>query len=158
MRTEIIALFAVLAIIVLGLSIYLGNLYSRLRSQRATLDKALKQANLAWEERDKDIRSSLRTLALVIIQEQCEPTEGCIRIKKLVDEIESLKDRDELSVFHDMYEEVKEFAILQDYKDLSAQEKFRQDNKRFAIEEKYAARLKKGSENLRALLDNPPTH
>lgn len=153
MKPEIIAIFAFLGLLVLGLSLYLGVLYGKLRARKKELEEARIGAEKAWAERELKIKDSLRTLALVIIQEQCEPTEGCIRVKKLMDEVAFLKDREELVVFHKMYEEVKDFAILQDYKDLSSQEKFVQDNKRFALEQKYSDSLKEASESLKKILD-----
>lgn len=155
METKYIILFAALAAAVLGLSIYLGFLLRKLKAQRDALARAGEAANLARSEREADIRQSLRTLALVIIQEQVEPTEGCIRVKKLMDEIDYLKDREELAVFHEMYEEVKDFAILRDYKDLSKQEAFRQDNRRYVIEDRFNPRLKRASQVLRDILSRP---
>lgn len=155
MDTKLVFLFTLLGATVLGLSIYLGVLLRKLREQKKFLEQTQEAARESWRRREGDIRGSLQTLALVIIQDQCEPTEGCIRVKKLVDEIDYLKDRQELAVFHEMYEEVKEFAILDDYKSLSKQEKFRQDNKRFSVEEKYNARLKKASKDLRDILARP---
>ena len=155
METSIIIVFTVLSLIVLGLSVYLGILYGRLRRKRQELARLELQAERNQAERESDICQSLQTLALVIIQEQCEPTEGCIRVKRLMDEIDYLKEREELAVFHEMYEEVKELAILQEYKDLSKQERFRQDNLRYAVEEKYGARLKQASQSLRDILSKP---
>ena len=152
METSTIILFSILALVVLALSVYLGFLYSKLRSRKQAFEEAQKRADENNRERRLFIEESLRTLALVLIQEQCDPTEACIRIKKLIDEIEALDNKEELKVFHEMYEEVKHLAIKQEYKDLSKQAAFEQDNQRFAIEEKYSARLKKASKNLRDLL------
>lgn len=152
MTNQTLALFIVLAAIVLGLSIYLGILYSKLRARNKDLIEARRLAEEAIRERRRDIERSLETLALVIIQEQCDPTEGCIRVKKLIDEIEDLSDRPELSVFHEMYDEVKHFAIKEEYRNLSKQEAFKQDNLRFKIEEKYLDDLKEASERLRTIL------
>lgn len=155
METSIIIVFAILSLIVLGLSVYLGILYGRLRRKRQDLARLEMQAERNQAERESGICQSLETLALVIIQEQCEPTEGCIRVKRLMDEIDYLREREELAVFHEMYEEVKELAILQEYKDLNKQERFRQDNLRYGIEEKYGARLKQASQSLRDILSKP---
>ncbi|MBC76706.1 MAG: hypothetical protein CME64_11890 [Halobacteriovoraceae bacterium] len=152
MASSYIILFSVLALIVLALSVYLGVLYGKLRAQKqAKLDQD-KRVEELLKEREETIIESLDTIALALSQGQCEPTEGCIRIKRLVDEIEVLRDEEGIAVFHEMYEEVKHFATLQDYKDLSKQEAFEQDNKRYAIEEKYNQRIIKASKNLRDLI------
>lgn len=148
-------LFIILGIITLGLSIYLGILVSKLRAQNRQLKSAKEQAEENRVKRDNNIKESLSTIALALIQDQCGPTEGCIRIKKLIDEIEYLKERDELNVFHQMYEEVREFATHQEYKDLSKQEAFKQDSARFKIEHKYLERIKEASKDLRNIIAKP---
>ena len=152
MTTQTLIIFILLALVVLGLSIYLGVLYSKLRAQNKALIKARETAEIAIKERRKDIEMSLDTLALVIMQDQCEPTEGCIRVKKLIDEVEEYRDHPELEVFHTMYAEVKDFAIKEDYRNLSRQDAFKQDNKRFQVEEKYLSALKDASKSLRDIL------
>ncbi len=158
MENYIIILFIALGLIVLGLSIYLGVLYGKLKAQKQAQIEQDAKVDRLLKERDEQIIESLDTIALVLIQEQCEPTEGCIRIKKLVDEIEHLKDREELVVFHEMYEEVKGFATLQDYKDLDKRERFKQDNRRYAIEEKFNQRIKKASQHLRDIISENKKH
>lgn len=152
MDNSILLLFIALGLIVLGLSVYLGILFGKLKAQKQAQIAQDEKVERLLKERDEQIIESLDTIALVLIQEQCEPTEGCIRIKRLVDEIEYLKDRDELVVFHEMYEEVKGFATLQDYKDLNNTERFKQDNRRYAIEEKFNQRIKKASQHLRDII------
>ncbi|MEX0799456.1 MAG: DUF2489 domain-containing protein [Bacteriovoracaceae bacterium] len=158
METATLILFGCLALIVLGLSLYLGLLYGKLLGQKKLSRERQGARERNEKERKNNIKESLNTLALVVMQEQVEPAEGCIRIKKLVDEIEFLKDREELQVFHEMYEEIKEFAVLDDYKELNKQEKFDQDKKRYAIEDRYNIRLKEASKNLREILANPRFH
>ncbi len=152
MTSSYVVLFGILGLIVLALSVYLGVLYGKLRVQKQAKLAQDKKVEQLLKEREETIIESLDTIALALSQGQCEPTEGCIRIKRLVDEIEVLRDEDGIAAFHEMYEEVKDFATLQDYKDLSKQERFKQDNQRYAIEEKYNQRILTASKNLRNLI------
>lgn len=152
MHLSLILLFVLLAGVTLVLAIYLGILAHRLYLHRLEAQRRVQEYEKGMQERQKRIFESLDTLALVAIQDQCPPTEACIRIKRLIDEFSWLKEREDLSVFHQMYDEVKHLAILEDYKKLSKQERFSQDSQRLALEQKYSTRLKQASEKLREIL------
>ncbi|MCO4753332.1 MAG: DUF2489 domain-containing protein, partial [Bacteriovoracaceae bacterium] len=78
MDNSILLLFIALGLIVLGLSVYLGILFGKLKAQKQAQIAQDEKVERLLKERDEQIIESLDTIALVLIQEQCEPTEGCI--------------------------------------------------------------------------------
>ena len=133
-QTEV---FTILAVLVFVLASYLGYLMSRLKLQKQVMHLRDKQLQEERAKRIESIRESLRIISLAVIQEQCEISEGCIRIKKLLDQLEDLKKQVGLSVIDDLYGKIEHFAILEERKNLSKQEKFDQDKERFQIEDDY---------------------
>lgn len=136
---DYIWIFIPLGLIVLGLSIYLGMLWHRLRWQSHQQQEKLKQ-------RTEHIRDSIYTIALATSQKQCELSECCIRIKHLLD----FHPRDErFELIYQMYDEIKDFPTHEERRQQSKQETFQQDSQRFAIEEKYQGGMDKVLELLK---------
>jgi len=135
-------IFLVLAFFVLGLSIYLGILFGRVRLQKKSI-LALKALDARKsQEREISILESIEIISKGVIQDQCEISEGCLRIKKLKDQLVFLNEDLDLEVFDKMYEEIEGFDILEARKTLSNQERFNQDKKRFKVENEYKDRIK----------------
>lgn len=105
---------------------------------REELQKKTEKRNLALFE-------SLRIISLAVVQGQCEISEGCLRIKKLMELIEGLEPKKEYEVFSEVYEEIRGFAYLEARDALSNQERFEQDTKRYQIEQKYQDRVQAGA-------------
>lgn len=126
-----------LGLIVLLLSIYLGYLLQELRKQKKKVEEAEKFLSQKNQERHEFRVSSLETIALATLQEQCEISEACIRIKKLLEYYPDVADQKSLVIIQEMYNEIKSFDTLEARNALSKQEKFKQDTQRFKIEEQY---------------------
>lgn len=136
-----IIIFTFLAVIVFVLGTYLGFLINKVKLQKKMNDLRDQEIEQLRREREQSIKESIEILARAVINEQCEISEGCIRIKKL-SEIIDFNISSELYVINKMYEEIKHFPILEERNTLSKQEKFNQDKKRFSIEDKYSAEIK----------------
>lgn len=145
-------IYFILGLVVFALSVYLGVLVNKLRIQKVYIKKA-RQQQLEKEQKRMDyISDSLRIISLAVTQDQCEISEGCIRIKKLLDEIEQFRELEQLSYINVAYEDFKQFPFLEDRKSLSKQEKFKQDNKRFLFEEQHMHGVKDACSELLKLL------
>lgn len=142
-------IFVIFGVVVLGLSIYLGYLWRMIRHQKVESQKKEEEINARKKEQEKYVVDSLDIIALATIQNQCDSSECCIRVKNLIDYFPELSKKKEMQVFHQMYEEIKDFPTHEKRAEQSKQETFKQDQKRFRIEDKYRDRLLKSLEILR---------
>lgn len=115
---------------------------------------------LAWKRYERiryptttikeSVPESLHIIAASFLQGQVEGAEACLRIYKLLEiywpigEVRPAR----MTVFHEMYEEIKDFDILEARNALSLEQATKQDIKRFAIEDRYQERLMEGCEEL----------
>jgi hypothetical protein len=141
-------LFISLAIVVFGLSIYLGFIFNQLKKQKELSLLKEKEYQEALKKREESILESLRLLSRAIINEQCEISEGCIRITKLKVIIPKLEENKDLKIFNQMYTEIERFPILETRNALSSKEKFNQDKERFRIEDIYKDQIIKACSSL----------
>lgn len=99
-----------------------------------TAERELAQQNL--DKRNNSIISDIRFIAQALMTEQCEVTEGVLRIHHLADVIDTdLMLQPEFSTLHEHFNQCKDMAIKESYKQLSKKQRFRQDNQRFRLEE-----------------------
>lgn len=132
-----IIIFILLAIIVIGLGIYLGILLSKIKQQKIK-EKAMQVKLLAMaSERELFLKDSIITISRAAVQNQCELSEACIRVYELLKNYPELGAHEEYSVIGDMYDALSEFPYLAEREKLSKQERFVQDTKRFQVEEKF---------------------
>lgn len=136
-----ILIFTLLSVIVFTLATYLGFVLNKVKVQNKINKLHLQEIEQLRIQRELSIKESIRILAKAVRDEQCEISEGCIRIVKLC-EIIDLQNLKGFDVFNELYQEIKDFPFLEQRESLSKQEKFGQDNKRFAIEQKYEKRIK----------------
>lgn len=127
----------VLGAITFALSVYLGVLVIQLRKQKADHQTMLEEHQNKLQETAEYYKESILIIAKATIQGQCEHSEACIRIKKLLEFFPEIEKEEALNPIQKMYEELKDFAYLDDRKELSKQDVFKQDNARFKVEEKY---------------------
>lgn len=137
MSYETIIVFIILSFVTFALAIYLGILTKKLFD----LKKKNKLNEKLIENHVNYLIESVEIISKATLQKQCEYSEACIRIIKLLEYFPHVSKRDELTALHDMYSELSDFAYLEDRKMLSKQEKFKQDNLRFQVEEKYGEKL-----------------
>lgn len=135
-------IYGILSVITLGLAIYAGRLLLQLKRRRSAGIEGEKYLEKMNQDRHQERIESIITISLALTQQQCDPAEACIRVKKLLEYYPDIARQDEYQVIEQMYQEVKDFDILEDRQALSKQEKFTQDNQRFLIEDKYKESLK----------------
>lgn len=104
------------------------------KEQRAKENEALQKA----KEKESYILDSLDIITKALLQEQCEISEGCIRIRMLLISskmIDHLKE--DYRVFEQMYQELKDLKTHKDRASLSSRERMQEDKKRFSVESEY---------------------
>lgn len=138
MNTTALLFVSLGSVIILVLAGYAWHLFSKLR----VLEKEQVQANIAAEEKIKSFQQELindvRFIARAVLAEQCEITEGVIRIHFLIAKLDPDTWQNEgLKVTRQHYATTLTMPILDAYKALSKQEQFKLDNERFLLEQEH---------------------
>ena len=154
MNVMILAL-CVGAVIIAGLAFYAGQLLYKLRAQKQLIakERAKQQAKLVQSriERNAKLADSIHLIARAMHQEQCEFSEGCLRIWVLMSQY-SFEHDDDLAISYPgifaMYEVVKEMPTHDARKKYSKKEIFKLDSARWRAEESNADAIKADCEKI----------
>lgn len=128
---------AILALVTFCLAIYLGVLMKRLRVQNNEQKRLVDEYKKELADKASYYKDSILIISKATIQGQCETSEACVRIKKLLEMFPEISQEKDFLIIEKMFAELADFAILDKRKELSTQEKFNQDKLRFEVEEKY---------------------
>lgn len=89
-------------------------------------------------EKEKYILESIDIISKAIDQEQCEISEGCIRLRMLIEKSKMLDSKkSSYQIIFNMYEELKDFKTHESRNNLDKQMRMREDIDRFKVEDKY---------------------
>lgn len=132
-----IFIFILLGLVTLFLGVYLGVLISRLKAQKRKQENSEQKVQEILVERDTHLRESIITISRAAVQNQCELSEACIRVKKLLENYPDIALQSEFEIISRMFNELREFDYLEARKAISKQERFNQDKKRFMVEDKF---------------------
>ncbi|WP_404417780.1 DUF2489 domain-containing protein [Marinospirillum sp.] len=125
--------------------------------------EAKRQVAQAKENREKETRQArsnilenLEILARALEDEQMNPTEGCLRVRVLLDLLDEGGHvlREDLVIFDQVHQKAKHLATHQAREDLPKDEKEKQDQERRALEEQFEAQIKQGATALRSFCEN----
>lgn len=125
------------SLIILGLGFYAGKLLFQLKQQTAR-QKAARDTRIA------NITESIIVISKAMQQQQCDLSEGAIRICKLLNALLLVTPPDFRAKFPHifaLYVEISGFAILEDRKKLSLKERKKQDVAREQIESEYETQV-----------------
>ncbi|MCO4321316.1 DUF2489 domain-containing protein [Aliidiomarina quisquiliarum] len=117
-------------LIILGLSVYAGILFSRLYKQN-------QQVAAGQAKRLNYLHESIATISLAMQQGQCELSEGCIRLVVLLDNLPNAEKAGFAQRFpkiHEMYERIKHMPTHDARKQLSKKELHKLDREREQLE------------------------
>jgi hypothetical protein len=125
-----IAFIVIASSIVVILAFYAGSLIFKLRTQR-------KLRNQKTQQRIDNISESIQTIAKALEQQQCNLSEGCIRLFHLLEAL-PVKDKPDFSQqftgLYSLYEQVKDFPTHDVRKSQSKNETKQQDLQREELE------------------------
>lgn len=131
------ALLVIGLLVILGLGFYAGKLLFQLKAQNE------KQANQR-KERVETIMVSVRTIAMAMAQQQCDLSEGVIRLTNLLDAL-PLKPAPDFAqtypAIYKLHDEISSFAVLEKRAALSKKERRQEDKAREAIEAQYESKI-----------------
>ena len=152
MMTLIILAFAIIA----GLAFYAGKLLFQLKKQKRDQEAAEQKKQLALQQHDAKILSSVTIIVKAMQEQQCDLSEGCWRLSVLLD---SLKTTSGLSqqfpAIFALYNKVKDMAILDARKKLEKKQRMREDYQRMMFEAEYQESI---TQDLNLLAEFTQTH
>ncbi|MCH2057224.1 MAG: DUF2489 domain-containing protein [Thalassotalea sp.] len=130
-------LTGVALLIILGLGFYAGKMLFLLKQQKAR-QEATRQSRV------ENITESLVLIAKAMEQQQCDLSEGVIRIVNLLNALPIVDQPDYKAKYPHIYAlftEVSGFAILEERQKLSKAERRKQDIAREQIESEYESKV-----------------
>lgn len=145
MSTSSIALIVFGALTILALGVYAGRLLFLVNAQN-TKQQAVRNKRIA------SMQSSIQTIAFAMQQQQCDLSEGVIRICRLLEALPlaPLPDYNkQYPATHALFELVKDYPTHEVRSALSKQERRQQDKQRHEFESELESKILKETETLR---------
>ena len=134
------------ALIIIALGVYAGRLLFLLHAQN-------QRQKHTRDKRIQIISDSIKTIAFAMEQQQCEPSEGVIRICNLLLAMPIVPQPDYKSDYpatFELYERIKHFPTMDARNALSRKERKKQDKEREQIESELSSEVQKEVTKLRA--------
>lgn len=120
------------------LSAYAIYLQLKLRGKRQQQAQLKQQIEVQLTQFKYDTREDIRFIAQAMLEQQCELTEGVIRIYHLLTRIDlDAWHTNELEHTRNYYHICAQMPILEDYKQQSKQQKRQQDRQRNKLEQQH---------------------
>lgn len=138
MQASWMILIGIGSLIILALSAYAGRLLYRVKAQQV---QQLKQQNEAIAARKVRITESIQIIAKAMGSEECDLSEGVIRISKLLAAIPAAEPVDwvqEYPDLHAFYDKIKHMPIREQRSELSKKTRMQLDLERFRFEGEHA--------------------
>lgn len=140
-----IVLFVIAAIIIVGLGVYAGRLLFMLQKQKS-------QQEEIRSKRVASMQSSIQTIAFAMQQQQCDLSEGAIRICRLLEALplSPLPDFNKrYPAIHALFELVKDYPTHELRLAMKKQERMQQDKQRQQFESELETKILRETVGLR---------
>ncbi|WP_417598569.1 DUF2489 domain-containing protein [Oceanospirillum sp.] len=136
MTNQVAILLAVIAVaIIIALAGYALNLRKQVRQREKERLAALQDVERLAREKTME---SIHVISHALLEGQVDVMEACLRIRTLIDIIESdWQETEALKVFAEITERGAHFATHQARKELPKQERMKQDLERISLEGEY---------------------
>lgn len=130
--------FIVLAVVTLATLSAIAAYYLIKVKQLNNQQNQLAQSNQqAWLDHQIELSKDLKFIANAMIQGQCEITEGCLRLKVLMDRLdETLQEQEHFKAIIAHFHATSSMPTHKAYASLTRKEQFALDNKRYQLEHK----------------------
>lgn len=141
MQASWMILIGIGCLIILALSMYAGRLLYRVKAQQV---QQLNQQHEAIAARKVRITESVQIIAKAMGREECDLSEGAIRISKLLAAIPAAEPVDWAQQYpnlHAFYDKIKHMPIMDERSELSKKARMQFDLDRFRFEGEYAERV-----------------
>lgn len=125
-------------IIIAALAYYAWHLTTKVKKLHQAQQEEQAQAELQLRNRQLELLQDIRFIARAVLAEQCEITEGVLRIQYLISALDpDAWQLDELATLRKHHEATSAMPILEAYKALPKKEQFRLDRERWSLEEHH---------------------
>ncbi|NRA54358.1 MAG: DUF2489 domain-containing protein [Gammaproteobacteria bacterium] len=148
-----IGLILVAIVIVVALAVYAGKLLSQLTMQKKQLAQQLDAQQQTINARNEKIAESIRLIAKALVEQQCELSEGAIRISRLLETYHVNGDANypqQFPAIHQLDQQLAQYPTHKAYKALKRQERMRFDVKRAQWEQELQVAISEECRNLLA--------
>lgn len=135
-----IFLIVLAALILLSLAGYAVHLMLKLKVQKRQEKALIEEAKQAQKERHLRILESIDTIARAMMSDQCDLSEGVLRLKPLLDVIG--RKLSHYTAMWELYQVVENMPILDERKNLKRNERMKLDLEREAKEAELEAGIK----------------
>lgn len=145
MSITLIIVVAVAAIIIVALGVYAGRLIFMVKRQN-------QQQQAVRDKRLASMQSSIQTIAFAMQQQQCDLSEGVIRICRLLESLPLSPLPDYPSHYpatHALFDKVKSYPTHEARNALPKKERRAQDKEREQFESEWESAILKETEGLR---------
>lgn len=149
MSTTLIIAIVIGAAIIAGLAFYAGQLLYKVNAQNKLIAKkqAEHEQKLAASKatRNAKLADSIHLIARAMNEEQCEFSEGCLRIWVLISQYSFAEEfdlRERYPGIYKMYNVVKDMPTHDARKKYSKKEVFKMDSTRWRAEEQHSDEIK----------------
>ncbi|MDP6968440.1 MAG: DUF2489 domain-containing protein [Gammaproteobacteria bacterium] len=144
----LIALLSLFCLLMLKLVLFL---WWRQRTRQKTNQQRIQNLQVMLQKQYEHRVDSIRVIANAMDSGQCEFTEGCIRLKHLIGQVEpQLLTQDKYTIINTIYTETEHIPIKEDWKKLNKKVQTKLSNERYALEAKYRSDIATAVKALRA--------
>ncbi len=130
------------ALIIAGLSFYLGRLLMQIKHNKAQQALAVTEHN---DKRNKTLSESIYTIAWAMRDGQCEYSEGCLRVWVLLDHYVEQNKPDQSQLYPGvfaLYDKIKDMPTHEARKKLKNKALMQMDKQRLGFEDEYKSLIK----------------
>jgi len=107
------------------------------------------QQEVQQAEKRSYLIESIKVIATTMLEDQVELSEGCIRIKVLIDHLDaSLHEQESFKIFEQMYRDTEHMPTHQARKNTDKNFIHKLDQQRFALEKQHRDSIRKAAEKL----------
>lgn len=150
-------LLTIATVIIVALSIIATYYLFKVHQLKKEQAEQNKQNQAAWQANQDELIKDIQFIANSMLQQQCEITEGCMRLGYLipkVDDSEAIKHT--FKHIHNHYTETAHMPIKEAYQALNKKEQFKLDSQRFSLEAKNKQGVLEDSKKLAAHIFTQP--
>ncbi|MFT6914090.1 MAG: MFS superfamily sulfate permease-like transporter [Motiliproteus sp.] len=108
------------------------------RQAREAQQQVLDEMRVKAQQQRDYLIESIRVISSAVADGQCELTEGCIRLKKLLDHLAPhLHQHESFGVFNQIYDATQHMPILDAWKKLKIKQRFAYTQERETLEQRH---------------------
>jgi len=136
LKISLLILAGLIIVILAVVAVYYHRKANRhLQQIEEQQEQERRQAQENLDKRNNELIADIRFIANSMLQEQCELTEGVLRIHHLSDRLDAdIMRQVQFASLHQHFNQTRDMPILDAYKALSKRDRFQLDKKRLQLE------------------------